>query len=346
MALMTPQQTVRFFILGLPIGLILTGILAMFIYFRVDDVREERERRVPVSRPLNEADLRASVTTFSSGIGPRHPGAPETLESAAKYVQSTLGPANLGFKVSRHEFDSGGRTWYNLIIDVPGAPGPTQKEIVLVTANYDSLPQSPGANLNASGMAAMMGLAQSFAGSNPARTLRFAAFVLEAEPVTGGLSGGAAAYISSLRVRQDQVVAVVALEGLGRYSSEPGSQSPSASPLMLFPEEGNFLAAAASPAMAERLPQIRAEFSKGTPLPLLAGESTVVPGLLGSGTAKTFADAGFPVVRFTDTGELRKGPASWQKDSVESLDFDRFLQAARGIESVLRLLLRPDSVPG
>ncbi len=341
MPLLTPQQTVRFLILGLPIGLIGTGILAMFIYFKVDAVREERSNRVLVRRPLSGEDLQAHVRTLASGIGPRHAGLPEALLSTAKYIQSTLGPANLGSKVSRHEFEHAGQTYYNLLVDLPGAPGPRASEIVLVTANYDSAAASPGANSNATGIAAIMSLAQSFAGSASARTLRFAALVNETPPLAGTTASGSAAYAASLRIRQDNVVAVLSLEGLGCYSDAAGSQQFPAGPAAPFPDQGNFLSLIANTAMTPQLPGFTAEFITATRLPLEVETAAATPSLLGTSMAHTFDSAGFPVLRFTDTGALRDPNFEKPGDTPDHLDYPRFLEAVRGIEAILRTVLNP-----
>ena len=344
MTLLTPQQTVRFFILGLPIGLIFTGIIAMFIYFRIDTVRDDAERRVIVSKALNETDLRAQVKTLAAGIGPRHAGLPETLSSAQKYIQSTLGPANLGFKVSRHEFDVAGRTYYNLQVDLPGAPGPRASEIILVTANYDTTAESPGADHNATGVSALMSLAQSFGGSASARSLRFVALANEAPPWAGTPSTGSAAYAASLRTRQDNVVAVVCLEGLGVYSEAPSSQKSPAGPALPFPAVGNFLAMVANSAAESLLPGLTAEFTTASKLPFEAESAASLPALLGNTTARSLDAAGFPVLRMTNTGDLRNPHYNKSGDTFEKLDYGRFLEATRGIEAILRTLLNPAPV--
>lgn len=338
---LTPQQTVRLLILGLPIGLIITGIIAMIIYFKVDDIRASQDQRSPVRRLLAEADLRDYVRTFASGIGSRHAGNPETLSSASKFIQSTLGPANMGFKVSRHEFETNGQTFYNLIIELPGAPGPRASEIILLTASYDSVALSPGANTNASGMAALMSLAQSFGGVASGRTIRFVALANEAPPHAGTSASGSAAYAASLRTRQDKIACVISLESLGCYFDTPGSQKIPISPAPPWPEIGNFLALIATPPMEPALAKLVPEFTTATKLPLQAKMSGSLPSLLGTGTALTFHTAGFPVIRFTDTAGLRD-PA-WQSanDTPDKIDYPRLLEATRGIESTLRTLANP-----
>ena len=52
----------------------------------------------------------------------------------------------------------------------------------VLAAHYDSSPGSPGANDNASGVAALLELSRLFLASSPKRTLRFVAFVNEEAP--------------------------------------------------------------------------------------------------------------------------------------------------------------------
>ena len=49
-------------------------------------------------------------------------------------------------------------------------------------AHYDTVPGSPGADNNATGIAAVLALARTFAHSPVSRTLRFLAFAIEEPP--------------------------------------------------------------------------------------------------------------------------------------------------------------------
>ena len=55
-------------------------------------------------------------------------------------------------------------------------------EIILIGAHYDSVVGSPGANDNASGVAALMEISRGFRDIRPERTVRFVAFVNEELP--------------------------------------------------------------------------------------------------------------------------------------------------------------------
>lgn len=344
---MTSPRAVRFFILGMPIGLIITGIIAMFLYFHFEEKEAQLSTRVPVRRPVSQADLEGHVRTFATAIGSRHSGAPAELASARKYIQSTLGPANLGYRVSRQEFFIDGEEYHNLIIDLPGKDEKRWDETVIVCANYDTVAGSAGANDNASGMAALMSLAQAFGGTQNARALRFVALANEAPPFAGTDRSGSAAYIRRLKEHKDKVVAVISLEGLGVYLDGPGTQlRPDEPEAIAWPDRGNFLAlmALGNDARA-RLEEGLAPFKKAASLPV---ESlTVLPrsSLAGERTAKAFSAAGFPVIRVTDTGEWRR-PASAAEgaengDTMDKLDFPRLTQATLGLEALLKELVNP-----
>ncbi|MDB6136755.1 MAG: peptidase [Verrucomicrobiales bacterium] len=341
---LTSQQTVQLLILGLPTGLIITGVIAMFIYFRVDKVREDREARILTAKPLNAADLQSGVHTLAAAIGPRHSAVPETINSAKKYIQSTLGPANLGYRVSRVEFQKDGQLWHHLVIDLAGKSAQLRNEVVVVAANYDSATDSPGADANASGTAALMALAHAFAGSSQERTLRFVATVRDAPPFAGTEEMGSLNYATTLREEggDEKVAAVVTLEGLGCYSDAPGSQKIPPTPSAAYPDKGNFLAVVANPAAQSMITDgFRARLIQSTDLPLEIENSPAAGPLLGQGTAWAFDRAGLPVIRITDTGELRNPQWQHAGDKPETLDYPKFLQAVKAAESVIMTLLNP-----
>ena len=67
-------------------------------------------------------------------------------------------------------------------------------EIIVVGEHYDSVADSPGADDNASGVAAMLELARLLAGSTLPRTVRFVAFANEEAPFFYGDEMGSNRY--------------------------------------------------------------------------------------------------------------------------------------------------------
>ena len=125
-----------------------------------------------------EEQLRRHVGALAGEIGERHVRRPQALRAAAHYVRSQL--QALGFEVGSQPYDTHGMRCENLEVAIPGSARAT--EIVLAGAHYDTVAGSPGANDNASGVAALIEIARLLRGANPQRTLKLVAFVNEEAP--------------------------------------------------------------------------------------------------------------------------------------------------------------------
>jgi Zn-dependent M28 family amino/carboxypeptidase len=239
------------------------------------------------------------------------------------------------------EFEKDGQPWHHLVIDLPGKNDTLRDEVVIVTANYDTPPNSPGADGNASGVAGLMSLAQSFAGASTDRSLRFVATVHDAPPFAGTDNTGSANYAATLRERREKVAAIISLEGLGCFSDQAGSQKIPATPSTPYPDKGDFLAIVSNPAAEASSAAIRQRLEKHPALPLEFEASSAAGPLLGNTAAWAFDRAGFPVIRVTDTAELRN--PRWQQpaDTADTLDYPRFLKAVETAEKIISALVNP-----
>src|SRR5687768_13770548 len=155
---MTQARTIRFLILGLPVGLIIGGVIAMKLYFRDDASAASKAGHGYMRKAITRTDIQSTVETLAKKIGPRHMGAPDRLNATIKYIESTLGPANLGYKVARHSYKIGDADCHNMVLEILSTNPERGQEIVLVGAHYDSVPETPGADDNASGVAACISL--------------------------------------------------------------------------------------------------------------------------------------------------------------------------------------------
>jgi Zn-dependent M28 family amino/carboxypeptidase len=123
--------------------------------------------------------LRRHVVQLAEEIGERNvQRRPRQLAQAADYIEADL--AGSGYEVKRHGHEVTGSICHNLEVEIPGTT--LADEIVVIGAHYDSVPGSPAANDNASGVAAMLALAHEFSRRKTDRTLRFLAFVNEEAP--------------------------------------------------------------------------------------------------------------------------------------------------------------------
>src|SRR5207245_1069215 len=117
-------------------------------------------------------------------------------------------------------------------------------DIILIGAHYDSVIGSPGANDNATGIAALLELSRLAAATDLGKTVRFVAFVNEEPPQFQTALMGSRVYARQARARGDRIRAMLSLETLGYYSEAPGSQAfpfPSALYRLFYPDRGNFI---------------------------------------------------------------------------------------------------------
>jgi len=166
-------RLVRWFVGGLPLGLIIMGALSFVFYFN------KKNAPAPVAsdlagmlrREINTDDFSRYVRILNQEIGVRNEMHRENLEATAAFVDSTLGFDNMGYHVKRQPFDVAGKEVANFVVELTGKVKP--KETVLVLAAYDST----GMNLptEAASTAALFSMAHALTGTTPDRTVRFAA---------------------------------------------------------------------------------------------------------------------------------------------------------------------------
>jgi hypothetical protein len=181
--------------------------------------------------------LRAHVTSLAEEIGERNVFNSEALRRAAAYIEAEWRALDYG--VERLEYDVSGIRCANLIATREG--NIRRNEILLLGAHYDSVVGCPGANDNASGVAALLETSRMFRAINTALTVRFVAFVNEEPPFFGTGQQGSLVYAQAARRRGDDIRLMASLETIGCYSSEPGSQRYPPLFRFFYPNRGNFI---------------------------------------------------------------------------------------------------------
>src|SRR5688572_30030738 len=116
----------------------------------------------------SEERLRADVETLAGEIGPRSVFQGDSLQRAADFITGRF--QALGWDVHCQSYPVNGRMCENLEVERRGTTHPG--EIVLIGAHYDTVPSTPGADDNASGVAVLLALAEVFVRAEPQKTLR------------------------------------------------------------------------------------------------------------------------------------------------------------------------------
>lgn len=281
------------------------------------------------------AELVADVEKLAGEIGERNMPRYPQLVAAAEFIEASFKQA--GYQPRRESYELRGRACHNLEVEIPGA----RPEIVLVGAHYDSVSGSPGANDNASGVAAVLALARRFSGKSSGQTLRFVAFVNEEPPYFQTGEMGSFVYAKRCKERGDRISAMISLETIGYFSDEKSSQRyPSAGLGFFYPTVGNFIGIVGnvpSRALVRRAVGLFREQGKlpveGSALP------AVIPGI-GWSDQWGFWECGYPAMMVTDTAPFRYPHYHEATDTPDKLDYDRFTLVVSGMEKVIAELAK------
>jgi hypothetical protein len=281
-------------------------------------------------------ELRADVQKLAGEIGERNMWHYAQLNAAADFIENSLSRAGLHSR--RDSYELRGQTCHNIEAEIPGA----RPEIILIGAHYDSVFGSPGANDNGSGVAAMLALAQRFAGINTEHTLRFVAFVNEEPPYFLSGEMGSLVYARRCKARSDKISAMISLETIGYFSDAPDSQTyPSPGLGIFYPEVGNFIGFVSNVRSRTLLRRVIALFRKHAKIPSEgAALPSFIPGVSWS-DQWSFWRNGYPGIMVTDTAPFRYPYYHSANDTPDKLDYDRFTLVVSGMEKVIEELDKP-----
>jgi hypothetical protein len=225
----------------------------------------------------------------------------------------------------------------NVWTEILGSTHPDQ--IVVVGAHYDSVKGCPGANDNASGVAALLAIARRLAASQPERTLRFVAFTDEEPPCFQTERMGSLAYAKACKAKGENIAAMISLETLGCYSEEEGSQTyPLPILRFAYPSRGNFVAFVGNVASSGLVREAIETFRETTAIP---SEGTALPGWIpgvGWSDQWSFWQQGYPAIMVTDTAPFRYRHYHKASDTPDKLDYERLARVVEGLSRVVARL--------
>jgi len=203
--------------------------------------------------------------------------------------------------------------------------------LLLIGAHYDSVPGTPGADDNASGVAALLACAKIAGEVSETLGICFVAFNREED----GLIGSSDFVVSGIRELNLNIKEAHILEMIGYSSEEPGSQSlPKRLPIRI-PTVGNFLGLIGNRDSSRLVPRLRRRAWSYCPdLPIVTlqvylGLERWMPSLWRSDHAP-FWQARIPAVLWTDTAEFRNPNYHGPEDKPETLNY-RFLRSTTGL---------------
>ncbi|MGH6635075.1 MAG: M20/M25/M40 family metallo-hydrolase [Gammaproteobacteria bacterium] len=297
-----------------------------------------REPGAPIDRDL-EGRLRGHVQHLAEDIGERHYRRGDTLDRSVRYIEQTF--SSLGYKSQRLAYRlSGGFTFYNLEADIEGANRAT--EIIVIGAHYDTVPGTPGADDNASGIAALIELARVLRAQTLDRTVRFVAFVNEEEPFHS-TQMGSGIYARGARERGVNIVGMVSLESIGYYDDRPNTQHYPRVFQWFYPSSGSFVAFVGNLTSRPLLRRAIRAFRIHTAFP---SEGVVAPERLvpdiGRSDHSSFWREAYPAIMVTDTVPFRNPNYHRPSDTPDTLRYDYMSIVVHGLAKTIADLANAD----
>lgn len=277
-------------------------------------------------------NLHKHVEMLAGTIGERNMAHYDNLERAAKYIEECLGKA--GYTVKPQVYLVDGKPCRNIAVEIIGEKNP--KQILLVGAHYDSAPTTPGADDNGSGVAAVLEIARLLKGRKFDKTIQLVLFPNEEPPYFRTTVMGSYHYAEAARQRQDDIIGMLALETIGTYSNEPGSQHyPIRGGSMFYPNKGNFIAFVASQSASAFNRECIGTFRRLVDFP---SEGFSLPNfILGVNYSDdwSFQKFDYPAVMITDTAPYRIETYHQPTDVPDTLDYDNFTRVVAGLSSMI-----------
>jgi len=279
---------------------------------------------------------------------------------AQQYIREQL--AQWG-TVEIDDFSVRGRIHHNLILDLPPlspsqALGGKQEESpqasggkqdnldiekrikkrlppIVIGAHYDTVPGSPGADDNATGVAVLLELARDIASGPLKYPVQLVAFDMEEYGYLGS-SHHAAKY----KQQQKSIRLMISLEMLGYCNHNPNSQTYPAGLKDFYPNSGNFIALIGTLRTVPDLINLSGKIRKsGQPCEWLSvpNRGLIVPDTRRSDHVP-FWDNGYPAILVTDTANMRNPHYHQASDRIETLDLDFLAGVCRGLVEAIRYM--------
>jgi Zn-dependent M28 family amino/carboxypeptidase len=277
------------------------------------------------------ARLERHVRRLAGEIGERNVWREPALEAAAQYLEAEFRTIHLDPAAQVFEVES--RQVRNVEAELTGRSRPD--EIVVLGAHYDTVPGCPGANDNATGVAALIEIARALGSCRPARTVRFVGFVNEEPPFFQSAAMGSLRYARRSRERGERIVAMYSLETIGFYSDRPGSQRYPFPFNLFYPNVANFIAFVANPPSRALLRQTMKCFRRHARFP---SEGAAAPDwIAGVGWSDHWAfwQAGYRALMVTDTALFRYEAYHTPEDTPDKIDYPRLARVVAGLTAVV-----------
>lgn len=276
-----------------------------------------------------EYRLKEDVKFLTSTAKPRNFRNIETLKEVSTYIKKVFDVA--GAQVETHSFRiNDGPEYQNIIASF----GPRDADRFIIGAHYDVFGDFPGADDNASGVAAILEIARLLKEEKTPLKNRIdlVAFALEEPPFFASLDMGSAHYAKKIHSEKAKVKMMLALDMIGYFSDRPGSQERPFPLQALYPSTGNFISVVGGITHLRETHRVKKLMKEGSPGLLVESVNapTSIPGVDFS-DHRNLWEYGYPGLMITDTAFYRNPNYHTAKDTHDTLDYKRMTMVVQGL---------------
>lgn len=278
--------------------------------------------------------LRKHVVVFSQDFFPRSFDDTGNTARCVGYISAHFRQA--GAFVTNQAYVAYRKTHCQNVIAL--FPGQDQRRVV-IGAHYDAVPDTPGADDNASGVAGLLELARLLQGVKLRHTVELVAFCSEEPPCFASEHMGSSHHARLLAEQRIPVVAMLALEMIGTFSDEPGGQRFPVPALQLFyGSRANFISVVGDMGQRPLIRKVKRSMKGSTDLSV---QSVSVPSSFPGvdySDHRNYWENGFPAVMITDTAFYRNHKYHSPDDTAERLDYKRMADVVAGVYEAVTAL--------
>lgn len=274
--------------------------------------------------------LESHVRTLSEVL-PRRSGNQTSLEPTVYWIEEQLKPYGNSY---RQSYKVEEETFHNIFIDFGPMVKHPSKDIIIIGAHYDTAHGFPGADDNASAVAALIELAKLLSKDQDklGSRVQLAFYSLEEPPYFRTEAMGSFVHASHLKQTGENVRLMIALDMIGYFSDEENSQH-FPFPLMdkVYSDKGNFIAIVGNLTNISSVRKVKKGFLSGTKLPVYSINSPAFITGIDFSDHLNFWHYGFPAVMITDTSFNRNIHYHTEQDTAEKLDYEKMAEVLKGI---------------
>ncbi|MBT3277775.1 MAG: M20/M25/M40 family metallo-hydrolase [Phycisphaerales bacterium] len=287
-----------------------------------------------------ETELKAIVTHLATEIGPRSHVQYDALKRSANWIEAMFkrygyAPTRQNFVIKEGYDEVNGREFTNVIAELRGTKYPD--EIIVIGSHYDTVHSTPGADDNASGVAATLALARHFSKTPQERTIRFVAFTNEEPPFFQTENMGSLRYARACEERGENIIVMITPEMIGYFDETPGSQEYPHGLGGLLPDTGNYIALVSNCSTQGYLDRALSILRKEGRIPAGSAQfpESMVP-YVGFSDNWSFWQIGVPAFMVTDMSLLRNKNYHTDRDTPMTLDYVRMARVVAGLIEVTK----------